>query len=59
MSKSFWALAVRQLRRVGRGEPGQSISRIIEATGHRYPRTVETYVRRADRFKDHAGHGFL
>lgn len=30
-----------------------------EVTRHREPRTVETYVRRADRFKDHAGNGFL
>lgn len=36
-----------------------SISRIMEVTRHRDPRTVETYVRRADRFKDHAGDGFL
>jgi hypothetical protein len=31
----------------------------MEVTRHRDPRTVETYVRRADRFKDHAGDGFL
>ncbi|CAH0132466.1 Tyrosine recombinase XerD [Agrobacterium fabrum] len=36
-----------------------SISRIMEVTRHRDPRTVETYVRRADRFKDHAGDRFL
>ncbi len=36
-----------------------SISRIMEVTRHRDPRTVETYVRRTDRFKDHAGDGFL
>lgn len=36
-----------------------SISRIMEVTRHRDPRTVETYVRRADRIKDHAGDGFL
>lgn len=36
-----------------------SISRIMEVTRHRDPRTVEIYVRRADRFKDHAGDGFL
>ncbi|WP_155248894.1 hypothetical protein [Rhizobium leguminosarum] len=29
-----------------------SISRIMEVTRHRDPRTVETYVRRGDRFKD-------
>lgn len=36
-----------------------SISRIMEVTRHRDPRTVETYVRRADRYNDHAGDGFL
>lgn len=36
-----------------------SISRIMEVSRHRDPRSVETYVRRADRFKDHAGDGFL
>lgn len=36
-----------------------SISRIMEVSRHRDPRTVEKYVRRADRFKDHAGDGFL
>lgn len=40
-------------------ESRASISRIMEVTRHRDPRTVETYVRRADRFKDHAGDGFL
>lgn len=35
-----------------------SISRIMEVTRHRDPRTLNTYVRRADRFKDHAGDGF-
>ncbi|MCV9967411.1 tyrosine-type recombinase/integrase [Pararhizobium sp. BT-229] len=36
-----------------------SIFPIMEVTRHRDPRTVETCVRRADRFKDHAGDGFL
>lgn len=36
-----------------------SISRIMEVSRHRDPRTVETYVRRADRYRDHAGEGFL
>lgn len=36
-----------------------SISRIMEVSRHRDPRSVETYVRRADRYKDHAGDGFL
>jgi site-specific recombinase XerD len=40
-------------------ESRASISRIMEVSRHRDPRTVETYVRRADRFKDHAGDGFL
>ncbi|MER9681772.1 tyrosine-type recombinase/integrase [Mesorhizobium sp. M0184] len=36
-----------------------SISRIMEGSRHRDPRSVETYVRRADRYNDHAGDGFL
>ena len=40
-------------------ESRASISRIMEVTRHRDPRTVEMYVRRADRFNDHAGDGFL
>ncbi|PSJ53796.1 DNA recombinase [Mesorhizobium soli] len=36
-----------------------SISRIMEVSRHRDPRSVETYVRRADRYSDHAGDGFL
>ena len=35
-----------------------SISRIMEVSRHRDPRSVETYVRRADRYNDHAGDGF-
>ncbi|WP_337918498.1 DNA recombinase [Pseudaminobacter soli (ex Zhang et al. 2022)] len=36
-----------------------SIRRIMEVSRHRDPRSVETYVRRADRYSDHAGDGFL
>ncbi|WP_292404407.1 site-specific integrase [Mesorhizobium sp.] len=36
-----------------------SISRIMEVSRHRDPRSVETYVRRADRHNDHAEDGFL
>jgi integrase len=36
-----------------------SVSRIMEVSRHRDPRSVETYVRRANRFDDHAGDGFL
>lgn len=36
-----------------------SISRIMEVSRHRDPRSVETYVRRADRYSDHARDGFL
>lgn len=36
-----------------------SVSRIMEVSRHRDPRSVETYVRRANRFEDHAGDGFL
>ncbi|RWC00703.1 MAG: DNA recombinase [Mesorhizobium sp.] len=36
-----------------------SISLIMEVSRHRDPRSVETYVQRADRYNDHAGNGFL
>ena len=35
-----------------------SVSRIMGVSRHRDPRSVETYVRRANRFDDHAGDGF-
>ena len=31
----------------------------METSGHRDPRTVVSYIRRANAFKDHAGSGFL
>lgn len=40
-------------------EKRASISRIMEVTRHEIRGTAETYVRRADRFKDHAGDGFM
>lgn len=40
-------------------ERGADLARIMEVSGHRDPRTVLGYVRRANAFKDHAGSGFL
>lgn len=38
---------------------GADLNRIMEVSRHVDPRTVRTYIRRADRYKDHAGAGFL
>ncbi len=35
------------------------LNRIMDQTRHRDPRTVRAYIRRADRFKNHAGELFL
>ena len=35
------------------------LNRIMDQTRHRDPRTVRAYIRRADRFKNHAGDLFL
>ncbi|TXM55863.1 DNA recombinase [Methylobacterium sp. WL120] len=40
-------------------ERGADLARIMELSGHRNPRTVLGYVRRANAFKDRAGSGFL
>lgn len=40
-------------------ERGVDLAKIMEVSGHRDPRTVIGYVRRANAFKDHAGSGFL
>ena len=38
---------------------GADINRIMDQTRHTDPRTVRKYIRRAERYKDHAGAGFL
>src|SRR5690606_26556954 len=38
---------------------GADINRIMDQTRHTDPRTVRAYIRRAERYKDHAGSGFL
>ncbi|WP_246733511.1 site-specific integrase [Methylobacterium sp. BTF04] len=40
-------------------ERGADLSRIMDQSGHRDPRTVVGYIRRANAFKDHSGSGFL
>lgn len=40
-------------------ERGADLARIMDVSGHRDPRTVVGYIRRANAFKDHAGGGFL
>ncbi|MHC1998847.1 site-specific integrase (plasmid) [Methylobacterium sp. CM6241] len=38
---------------------GADLTRIMDVSGHRDPRTVVGYIRRANAFKGHAGSGFL
>ncbi|MGU3541011.1 site-specific integrase [Methylobacterium sp. A54F] len=40
-------------------ERGVDMARIMDVSGHRDPRTVVGYIRRANAFKDHAGSSFL
>ncbi|TXN38896.1 tyrosine-type recombinase/integrase [Methylobacterium sp. WL119] len=40
-------------------ERGADLARIMEMSGHRDPRTVVGYIRRANAFKGHSGSGFL
>lgn len=40
-------------------ESGADINRIMDQSRHRDPRTVRLYIRRANRYKDHAGASFL
>ena len=40
-------------------ERNVELTRIMDVTRHRDVRTVTTYVRRANLFKDHAGAGFV
>lgn len=40
-------------------ERGADLSRIMDQSGHRDPKTVLGYVRRANAFKGHSGSGFL
>lgn len=38
---------------------GADLNRIMDVSRHVDLRTVRTYIRRADRYRDHAGAGFL
>ncbi|WP_246716276.1 site-specific integrase [Aurantimonas sp. DM33-3] len=40
-------------------ESGADLNRIMDQSRHKDPRTVRLYIRRANRYKDHAGVGFL
>jgi integrase len=40
-------------------EHGADLARIMDQSGHRDPRTVVGYIRRANAFNDHSGSGFL
>jgi hypothetical protein len=38
---------------------GVDLARIVDQSGHRAPRTVVGYIRRASTFKGHSGSGFI
>ena len=40
-------------------ERGADLARIMDQSGRRDPRTIITYIRRANAFKGHSGSGFL
>jgi site-specific recombinase XerD len=40
-------------------ERGADLARIMDHSGHRDPRTVVGYIRRANAFEDQSGSGFL
>jgi integrase len=40
-------------------ERGADLARIMDQSGHRDPRTVVGYIRRANAFKGHSGSGFF
>lgn len=56
---SFGAHSLRAGYITSAAERGADLSRIMDQSGHRDPRTVVGYIRRANLFKDHSGSGFL
>lgn len=40
-------------------ERGADFARIMDQSGHRAPRTVVSYIRRANAFMEYSGSGFL
>jgi site-specific recombinase XerD len=58
-ASSFGAHSLRAGYITTAAERGADLARIMDQSGHRDPRTVVGYIRRANAFKDHSGSGFL
>jgi site-specific recombinase XerD len=56
---SFGAHSLRSGYITSAAERGADLGRIMDQSGHRNPRTVLGYIRRANAFHDHSGSGFL
>lgn len=57
--KSFAGHSLRAGFVTSAAESGADINRIMDQSRHTDPRTVRLYIRRANRYKDHAGASFL
>ncbi|MFE1603323.1 site-specific integrase [Methylobacterium sp. ID0610] len=58
-ASSFGAHSLRAGYITTAAERGADMARIMDQSGHRDPRTVVGYIRRANAFKGHSGAGFL
>lgn len=58
-AETFGAHSLRAGYITSAAERGADLARIMDQSGHRDPRTVVGYIRRANAFKDHSGSGFL
>ena len=56
---SFGAHSLRSGYITSAAERGADLGRIMDQSGHRTPRAVLGYIRRANAFQDHSGAGFL
>jgi site-specific recombinase XerD len=58
-ASTFGAHSLRAGYITSAAERGADLARIMDQSGHRDPRTVVGYIRRANAFKEHSGSGFL
>ncbi|MCJ2108549.1 tyrosine-type recombinase/integrase [Methylobacterium sp. E-041] len=58
-ASTFGAHSLRAGYITSAAERGADLARIMDQSGHRDPRTVVSYIRRANAFKGHSGSGFL
>ena len=58
-ASTFGAHSLRAGYITSAAERGADLARIMDQSGHRDPRTVVGYIRRANAFKGHSGSGFL